>query len=124
MENQYQDEMVCDLAEYYHIYNYKSFPMEYISTLCCGLPAESRTLKKINGMKCSTEELMLINIVDKLSLIWWSKTKDGQKNRNRPKLICEIMQEKEESKNRIAFNSPEEFEAMRRKIIEGKKKHG
>lgn len=113
--------MLCDLAQYYHIYNYKALPMEFIATLCCGLPSDSRTIRKINNQNYSTEELMLMNIVDKLSLIWWSKTKDGQKNRNRPQLIAEMLNKTNSSKDKMIFNSANEFEAKRRKIIEEKK---
>lgn len=113
--------MLCDLAEYYHIYDYEAFPMMYIATLCCGLPEGSRVVKKITKMKVTSEQLLLANIADRLSLIWWSKTKDGAKNRNRPQLIIEQLTQKEEKNEGIKFDSGEDFEAMRRKIIEDKK---
>lgn len=113
--------MICDLAETYHIYDYKAYPMEYIATLCCGLSSNSRIIKKINNQEYNLEDLMLINIVDKLSLIWWSKTADGQHNRNRPKLIAEILNGNKESVKQMSFKNADDFEMKRRQIIEEKK---
>lgn len=115
--------MLCDLAEFYHIYRYKDFPMEYIATLVTGLPSQSRVIKRVNNLGYSTEELLLANIVDRLSLIWWSKTSDGQKNRNRPKLITSAIVEQKEKSNNTSFDSVDEFEKKREELKE-KKSHG
>lgn len=95
--------------------------MEYIAILCCGLPTDSRTIKEINKKDFTLQEILLANIADRLSLIWWSKTKDGQKNRNKPQMITEIMMPSEKPKApHMVFDSADDFEAMRRKIIEEK----
>ena len=115
--------MVCDLAEYYHIFDYQGFSAIYIATLVCGLPEGSRTLKALSNRKYSIEQLLMANMVDLLSLIWWSKTKDGQKNRNKPKLITETLHNEKEKEQITTFNSSDDFEKMKQKILE-KKKNG
>lgn len=95
--------------------------MEYIATLVCGLPEESRVVRKLTGRNYTTEQMLLASAVDRLSLLWWAQTKDGHKNRNRPKLIVEMMQKKEPEIK--SFDSAEDFEAERKRII-GEIKNG
>lgn len=40
--SEYNDELVCDLAETYRIYDYHQFKGRYIATLVCGLRPFSR----------------------------------------------------------------------------------
>ena len=111
-----EDDLVCDLMQYYHISNWCSYSPFFISTLTFGLPEESRIMKALSGMKYSIDRMLIAVIADKLSLLWWAKTVDGQKNQNRPKSFVDILignVKKEESKDIITFNTPEEFEAYR-----------
>ena len=48
----------------------------------------------------------------------WSKTKDAEKGRRRPKSIVEALT-KEEKKEIMSFATAEDFEEARRKIING-----
>ena len=119
-----EDDLVCDLMQYYHISNWRSYSPFFISTLTFGLPEESRIMKAVSGMKYSIDRMLIAVIADKLSLLWWAKTVDGQKNQNRPKSFVDILignVKKEESKDIITFNTPEEFEAYRAELVERKK---
>lgn len=119
-----EDDLVCDLMQYYHISNWRSYSPFFISTLTFGLPDESRIMKALSGMKYSIDRMLIAVIADKLSLLWWAKTVDGQKNQNRPKSFVDILignVKKEESKDIITFNTPEEFEAYRAELVERKK---
>ena len=119
-----EDDLVCDLMQYYHISNWRSYSPFFISTLTFGLPEESRIMKTLSGMKYSIDRMLIAVIADKLSLLWWAKTVDGQKNQNRPKSFVDILignVKKEESKDIITFNTPEEFEAYRAELVERKK---
>lgn len=49
--------------------------------------------------------------MDKLSLLLWAKTKDGAKNRNRPKMILEMLQA-DPAQDIATFSTPELFEDM------------
>ena len=73
---------------------------------------------KLAKMKVSNDTLLLANIVDLLGLIWWSKTKDGQRGRNRPKSVFSAIQGTNESEV-VAYDSPEEFNMARERILRG-----
>lgn len=112
-----EDALICDFAEYYHIYDYRALPVKYAATLACGLSENSRIKKTLSGTRYDTETLLLAAAVDRLSLIWWSKTQDGQKNVNRPVLIFEALQGTAQESDTELFNSGEEFIARRNELI-------
>lgn len=111
--------LICDLAETYHIYDYKSLPLSKVATFSVGLRENSRVKMKINNMKYSLETILLASAVDRLSILIWAKTKDGERGVNRPEsIVAQLLDEKEEKKI-TAFNTPDEFENAWKKIIEG-----
>ena len=108
-----KDSFICDMAQYYHIYDWRSYPLSLILTLTYGLPKESRTMRILSNQKYTTEELLLATGVDALRLIWWSKTEDGQNNQNRPTLFLDILLGREEQEEFIVFDSVESYEKSR-----------
>lgn len=44
-----EDALMCDLAETYHIYNYRSLPCKMVATFSCGLRNSSRIKMKMAG---------------------------------------------------------------------------
>lgn len=111
---------MCDLAETYQIYDYKQLPLTVVAVFSCGLRDDSRIMMKMNGQSVSLETLILAGLSDKLSILLWSKTKDGLKGVNRPTLIVDSLTAvKSQEKNEVVFNSGEDFERMRRKLIDG-----
>lgn len=92
--------------------------MKLIATLAAGLREDSRSAMSLSGMRVTTKELLMAAAVDRLSLLVWSKTKDAEKGRRRPKSIVEALTGKE--KKKIAtFATAEEFEKTKREIIYG-----
>ncbi len=89
--------------------------------LADGLPEYSRVKLAQSDVTIPRDTLLLASIADSLNFISWSKTKDAEKGRNRPKSIVSfLLGEKEKSEsNNVAFNSPEEFEQARERIIKG-----
>ena len=73
-----KDALICDLAETYHIYDYRSLPVQQVAIFCIGLRENSRIKRKLSGNRCSTEILLLASAVDYLALLFWAQTKDGQ----------------------------------------------
>ena len=63
------------------------------------------------------DTLLLASIVDRLSILVWFKTKDGQKGRNQPKSIVGSINKPVREKEGMSFNTGEEFEKMRLKIL-------
>lgn len=70
----------------------------------------------ISEEKLTIEQTMLAGLVDRFSILLWSKTKDGQKGINQPKSIIDSVSEK--SKEKItSFESGEDFMELRKKFV-------
>ena len=110
-----ENALVCDLAETYHIYDYRQLPPLQVAVFAIGLRDDSRIKMKLSGAKVPPDILLLAGIIDRLNLLLWAKTKDAEKGWNRPKPILENLY-KEES-NVSAFTSGKEFEKERQKLI-------
>lgn len=118
-----EDALLCDLAETYHIYSFDALPITTIATLACGLRDNSRIKCKLAGVRAPLDTVLLSMIADRLSLILWSKTKDGQKNKNRPDPITPklYLTETEEERVKVkGYNSPQDFMAAREKLLHHK----
>lgn len=115
--NKYEDEVICDFAEYYHIYNIDSLPALYLATLVKGLRHDSRLASAISGYQYTHTEFLLGRIIDELSFQSWTKSKDAQHNKNRPKSIVQMFMNKPDLKEYLEFESPEEFENARAEIL-------
>ncbi len=64
-----------------------------------------------------TQTILSALAVDYLALLAWSKTKEAQKNRNRPESIYEKLMNPVKKKPAKSFNSAEDFEKARMQII-------
>lgn len=62
--------------------------------------------------------MLLACIADRLGLLVWMKTKDAEKNRNRPKSIVETMTKTKPVSDTIVFKDADAYEAARKKILE------
>lgn len=113
-----EDALICDLAETYHIYDYKSLPLQKVAIFCIGLRDDSRIKMKISGIDYTMNTLLFAKMVDYLALLYWTKTKDAQRGINKPKSIANKLMEQPQEKDIMSFDSPEDFEAMRLRIIE------
>ena len=112
-------ELVCDMAEVYHVLDWHSLGLPLAATLAAGLGEDSRSYKALHGIKVSARTMMMAAIVDNLALLVWAKTVDGQKGRNRPQSVQQLLLG-EPSKNKpIAFASAAEYEATRSRIVYG-----
>ena len=111
--------VICDLAETYHVLDYRALPLKTVAALASGLRENSRIRMKLSGMRVSTDTMLAAATVDRLSMLVWAKTKDGEIGRNRPesildKLTAEDTRSDEEYK---AFDSPEEFMQARKELL-------
>lgn len=113
-----EEALTCDLAETYNIYDYKQLPPTRVAVFAFGLKDTSRIKMKLSGQKVPLETLLLAGIVDRLSILVWGKTEDGQKGINRPTMVTDTLLNKEPQKTDvIVFNSGEDFEETRNKLI-------
>ena len=115
-----ENALICDLAETYRIYDYKSLPASRIAAFSVGLRDNSRIKLKMNNTKHSLDTLLLAAIADRLSLLVWSKTKDSMQGINRPPSIMAKLLGEEEEKNVVSFDTPDAFDAEWKKITGGK----
>lgn len=64
--------MICDLAETYHIYDYRALPVRTLAELVCGLRDDSRVMQKISGLPDRLH--LMAYIADRLTNIAWMLT--------------------------------------------------
>lgn len=109
--------MICDLAETYGIFDYKRLPPKMVASFLIGLRPNSRLKMVNNNQQFDLQTILLGRILDNLAILVWRQTKDGQKGKNPPSFISDILtpQEKEVK----GFASGEEFEKVRKRLIEG-----
>ena len=103
--------LLCDLAETYHIYNYKELPCKMVALFSCGLRADSRIKMRMAGEKATRKEILLASIADRLGTLVWFQTKDGAKGINRPESIIETLLggKREDNSEVMAFDTGEDF---------------
>lgn len=114
-----EDALVCDLAETYGIYDYRSFPMLTVATLSCGLRESSRIKMKMSGEVLSFEQAMLVNVYDRVNWLCWSKTEEAQKGENPPASLMEKLLGTEKDGEEFGVASGEDFERYRERILKG-----
>lgn len=124
MANKCEDELICDLAEYYHIYNYKKIPLSTVAVLTRGLREDSRVMMCMGGEKGDFKTKLFALMTDYLAFITWSKTKDAQKGINAPKSIFDSVFAKKMDDDVKAYYTGEEFLKAREKILKAGETNG
>ena len=102
--------LICDLAETYNIYDFKSLPCHVVGIFACGLRSDSRIILKLSEQKVTTDQLILASILDTTKMLLWINSEDGRKNRNRPESIAKKLAEGD-TKESQTFDSGEDFMA-------------
>lgn len=114
--------MICDFAETYHIFNYQGLPVKTVATLVFGLRDNSRTKMALMNQSVSLDTLLQASILDQLRLLVWTKSKDAQKGRNKPKSLYESLTSTKEKDKPMSFRSGKDFENYRKQILERENK--
>lgn len=113
-----EDALICDLAETYHIYDYKELPLTRVAIFAIGLKDSSRIKMKMSDQLVPMETLLLAGISDRLSVLLWRQTKDGQKGRNMPTMVLDTLTiKKSKESDVIVFSSGEDYEKTRNGIL-------
>lgn len=115
-----EDALICDFAETYHIYDFRALPATTAAALAAGLPKDSRVIRGLSGSELTTMETLLAAVVDAVNLILWTRTKDAETGRNKPKSILSALMDSGNKKetNTRAFDTPEEFMEAYRATLE------
>lgn len=100
----HRSELICDLAEYYNIMDYRRVPGRLLGTLAVGLRAESRIGMIREGIKADPATIMLARLYDILVQVFSAK---GEK----PELMLKhlIVEQRSGKDTPIAYKSLAEF---------------
>ena len=113
-----EDALVCDLAESYGIYDWRSLSVKTVATLSFGLRNNSRIKEKLNGRPYIDQNtILLAGLIDRVSYLIAGLS--GSKAP--PSIVAELLgSEEDKNENGLrSFSSGEEFERARMKIIGG-----
>ena len=69
MINENEDALICDLAEYYHVLDYRSLPPRMVATLVSGLRDDSRLYMRVNDAKASAKDTLLAIVADRIGQV-------------------------------------------------------
>ena len=104
--------LICDLAETYQVYDYRSLPARTAAAFSVGLRDDSRIRRKISGETVPRELIIQAAVADRLGLICYYLT--GKKEAAKPLFVEALLgkesEEKESTSDVVAFVTPEEFE--------------
>lgn len=118
-----EDALVCDLAQYYGIFDYRKMSLRTVATLTDGLPLSSRTKTRMAGLSVPFDMFLLAMAIDNLSILCWMNSEDGVKGKNKPEPITEKLRIKE-FKNTGRFADADAFEAARLRMLTESPKEG
>ena len=115
-----EDALICDLAETYGVFDYRQLPADQVAVFAFGLRGDSRIKLAMTNSKVPFETFLLAGVLDRLSALVWFKTTDGQKGINKPLMVAEELTGKTKAKEskEMIFDSGEDFEEYRQKILE------
>ena len=121
-----EDALVCDMAETYGVFDYRALPLPLAATLAAGLRDTSRSKMKLSGAAAAPDTLLLAAATDWLATLVWMQSEDGQKRRNRPKtVLVALLGEQAKPGGEVrAFDTAEEYEAERARILKEVSKRG
>ena len=103
-----RNELICDFAETYHIFDLFQLPARQAARLAAGLRANARV--NMTG-KYPEEIYLLARISDQLSLLLWRPTEDGMRGINKPKMLTDVLLGKEQVSAYAAVSASADFEA-------------
>lgn len=74
-------------------------------------------MKRQADSRLTTAETLLAAAVDRLSMLVWMQSKDGQRGKNRPRSILSEINSADEKP--VAFRTAADFELARQKLLKG-----
>lgn len=110
--------LICDLAETYHIYDYRSLPLRLVATLSAGLRDNSRIKLIAAGAPAAHETILLATIADRIEMFRYGFSSDAAKGKNKPISIVEALygEGKTKTKGVTSFETVDAFEAALARI--------
>lgn len=123
MINTDEEALICDFAETYHIYDYRSLPLHMVGIFACGLRTDSRISMAISETKLTTDQTLLALIADNTRMLVWLNSSDGAKGINRPKLLTDALIGERDTQERAieTFENGQDFDDEWRRLTGGEK---
>ena len=105
-----EDALICDFAETYQIYDYRSLPVKLAATLAAGLRDDSRIMLRASDMKVSQELILLACIADRIEAFRYGFA--NAKKVNKPQSLVELItgETKKENNGVTSFENADAFE--------------
>ncbi len=114
-----RDELICDLAETYHIYDIKQLPPRVVAAFAYGLRNDSRIKMKLRGDRYTMSELMLAMIYDRMVILQWA-CRIGHRGDPPESLTAKLLDLGDADQNDVvSFEDGSDFEAYRASILRG-----
>lgn len=112
MINLDEDALICDLAETYHIYDYRSLPLRTVATLSAGLRDDSRIRMAAAGVPASQDTLLLAAIADRIELFRYGFSENAKSGKELPVSLVETLCGRTRTNMRgvSSFATAEDFE--------------
>ena len=114
-----EDSLVCDFAETYHILDYRALSPSLAGVLACGLRNDSRIKMKMASQTVNTDTMLRASILDRLSILVWHNTEDGQNGINPPQSVLNDLLGHKVERDNLSFDSGADFDAYRESLING-----
>lgn len=110
--------LFCDLAETYGILDWKTVPTATLAVLAVGLRGNSRIKMRLEERAVPVEQLLMAAVLDRLSVLVWFQTEDGEKGINRPKSMAAILlgDTQETGGDVQSFETTEKFEQQWQRV--------
>lgn len=115
-----EDALICDFAETYGIYDYKSLPLSRAAIFAVGLRDSSRIKMKMAGAEYPLETILLAALTDRMGTLVWMQSEDGAEGVNRPSSFLAKLFHQEDAEERAheVFDTPEAFETRKKVILQ------
>lgn len=112
-----EEAFICDMAETYHVLDYRALPVPLLITLSSGLGLNSRVKRKQMKMEELHVEYALASIADYLKLIYMAMA--AKKSQSDIFLFSEYVMgniDRRENKT-VSYNSGTDFDQARKSIL-------
>ena len=109
--------LICDFAETYQVYDYRSLPLRLAATLASGLRDNSRIKLLMAGAPAPLDSILLAAIADRIEIFRYSFSENAKHGAHLPVSLVETLYGEKEKAN--GFRTVEEFEAALARIREG-----
>lgn len=117
------DALICDFAQFYHVYDINSLDVRTAAILMSGLPKESRLVRELTGNKPDQETLLMASILDTARNIEYAVFQSHSKKKlKRPQSVVKKLlgiEDGEKRQNDVqGFGTAEEFNAVWNRIAQ------